>query len=485
MPRYVKSAFCLVVSLSLLYSLTTTASAGRKFPDQDIVQMKVLTPLGPNAFEVKRMEGEEELSGEYHFLLEVAGVNAGISADRLLGQPVSVAVHREGQDPWYYHGIINRFGLKKMSADEEPIYAFEFVPKLWYLTLASGARIFQNQTVPDIVAEVLREGGIEDFRFELRGAYPVRECMVQYNETDFDFVNRLLEEEGIHYFFEHHSDAHVMVITDHNFSGTDRGRLPYIPRKELHKKLAVPGITKVSQIAQALPGVYTHDDYRFQDPAQDLLTSARTDRGHALDDYEAYHYPGLYSDIADGLRKAEIRLGGYDASHRLTRGRLTGTFARPGDAVGLVGHPAAGLDGLYYVQSARHEFKPAPSSDGTTEHFFTIEVGEGPIAVTYRPLLVTPKPVIPGPQPATVTGPAGSETHTDEYGRVKVKFPWDRSGVADENSSCWVPVLQPSSGRTAVPDIGDQVLVGFMQGDPDRPIILGQIPNGTDTPPEE
>ncbi|MCA9403216.1 MAG: type VI secretion system tip protein VgrG [Candidatus Omnitrophica bacterium] len=484
MPNFLTRLFCFTLILCGPFAGMTAAVAAVKPPAQDRVTIEVRTPLGPNAFEVEAMEGEEELSGAYNFLLEVAGGSASIAPERLLGQPVTVSVSREGTDPWYYSGIINRFVLKSITADGEAIYRIRFVPKLWYLNLTSDARIFQEQSVPDIVATVLRENGVTDFRFALTDAYPVRECIVQYNETDFDFVNRLLGDEGIHYFFEHDASGHVMVITDTNGAGVDRGTLPYIPRSQVDKRLAVAGFIQVSQISRAVPGAYVHDDYTFRDPGLDLLTGARTDRGHALDDYEAYHYPGLYSNIADGERKAQIRLGAYNVSHRLTRGKMTGTFARPGDAVGLIGHPAAGLNGKYYVQSARHVFEPAPSGDGTTEHFFTIEIAESPIDVTYRPRVFPPDPVIPGPQPATVTGPAGAETYADDYSRVKVKFPWDRRSAADENSSCWVRVSQPAAGRIAVPEVGDEVLVGFEQGEPSRPIIIGRLWNGDDTPPE-
>lgn len=476
--------FCaLAFSASLSFILPVTAAD--KPPAQDIVKLELQTPLGPNAFAVRMMEGEEELSGSYHFLMEISGGSASIAPERLLGQPVTVTVHPQGGDPWYYNGIINRFGFKKFSAEGEPLFRLAFVPKLWYLSLTSDARIFQDKNTPDIVADVLRENGVADFRFALAGDYPVRECVVQYNETDLDFINRLLEDEGMHYFFEHGPAGHTMVITDTNTAGVERGTFPFIPRALVTKKLAVAGFTQVSQITRAVPGAYVHDDYAFPDPGVDLLTGARVDRGHALDDYEMYQYPGLYNDISDGERKAQVRLGGYDVSHRLTRGRMTRSFARPGDSVGLKGHPAAGLNGLYYVQAARHEFKPVPSGDGTTEHFFTIEIDEGPLGTAYRPPKVTPKPVIPGVQPARVTGPDGAETYSDEYGRVKVKFPWDRSPAVDETSSCWVRVSQPTSGRVAIPEVGAEVLVGFEQGDPSRPIIVGRLWNADDTPPEE
>ncbi|MCV4267152.1 type VI secretion system Vgr family protein [Pseudomonas capsici] len=347
-------------------------------------------------------------------------------------------------------------------------------PWLWWLTLASNNRVFQNLSTSDIVTSIFTDHGFSDHKLSLTGSYTPREYCVQYGETDFAFVSRLLEEEGIFWFFTHEEGKHTLVLADNNdaFPAIPNGpAVKYLGQgmgnRELH------GIRSGQLVLQAVSGVYSASDYEFTTPTTSLYSKAEAKAGPL----SMYEHPGGYIAKArgdaltkqrvDGLRSQEKRFIGESDCRRLV----------PGHYFTLSGHDDATLNIDWVVTAVTHE----ASHEGYRNRFEAI-----PKATTFRPARLTPKPRM-HTQTATVVGKSGEEIWTDEYGRIKIQFPWDRDGKNDETSSCWVRVVLPWTGKgfgmQFVPRIGQEVIVTFIDGDPDRPLVSGCVYNGDNALP--
>ncbi len=452
--------------------------------EQAGIQINIQTPLGINPFDVDKAQTTEELYGNYHFLLEVSGITPDIAPEDFLGREVAMEIKRGERVLRYFNGMVSRFSAGDEDADGRRHYTLELVSQLWFLGLGRNSRIFQEMTVPDVLGRAMREAGVSNFRFDLQGAYPVRECLTQYNESDFDFVSRLMEQEGIHFYHIHSRTGHTIVFADSNAGPGPATDIPYIGPPARGPAPVSEGITHWEMTHTVLPGIYTINDHNFKMPDADLLASAQMDRGHAQDKYEYYQYPGLHVEAADGERLARVGLEAFQARYQTVNAALNRAAPAPGALFNLTGHPRSHFNGKYYVTGARHVIEPNPHKGHDKELIFRSELTAIPAAHTFRPLRRTPVPVIHGPLPAIVTGPTGEEIYTDEHGRIKVKFYWDRSDATDDTSSCWIRVAQPhTSGSTAIPEVGDEVLVAFEGGDINRPIVIGRLFNGTDTPP--
>ncbi len=347
-------------------------------------------------------------------------------------------------------------------------------PWLWWLTLASNNRVFQNLSTSDIVTSIFTDHGFSDHKLSLTGSYTPREYCVQYGETDFAFVSRLLEEEGIFWFFTHEEGKHTLVLADNNdaFPAIPNGpAVKYLGQgmgnRELH------GIRSGQLVLQAVSGVYSASDYEFTTPTTSLYSKAEAKAGPL----SMYEHPGGYIAKARGDALTKQRVDGLRSQEKRFVGESDCRWLVPGHYFTLSGHDDATLNIDWVVTAVTHE----ASHEGYRNRFEAI-----PKATTFRPARLTPKPRM-HTQTANVVGKSGEEIWTDEYGRIKIQFPWDRDGKNDETSSCWVRVVLPWTGKgfgmQFVPRIGQEVIVTFIDGDPDRPLVSGCVYNGDNALP--
>lgn len=355
-------------------------------------------------------------------------------------------------------------------------YSLLLRPWLWWLTLASNNRVFQNLSTSDIVTSIFDEHGFSDYQLKLTGSYTPREYCVQYGETDFAFVSRLLEEDGIFWFFTHAAGAHTLVLGDSNDAFPpcpNASSIKYLGQqlgeRELH------GIRSGQLCRQAVSGVYRATDYEFTTPTTALYGQAQAVAGPS----SIYEHPGGYSTKSRGDALGKLRVDALRSEETRFIGESDCRWLVPGHSFTLSGHDDDAANIEWVVTRVSHEVSHADYRN----RFEAI-----PKSTTYRPPRITPKPRM-HTQTAIVVGKAGEEIWTDQYGRVKLQFPWDRDGKNDEASSCWVRVVLPWSGKgfgmQFIPRIGQEVIVTFVDGDPDRPLVTGCVYNGDNSLPYE
>jgi type VI secretion system secreted protein VgrG len=366
-------------------------------------------------------------------------------------------------------------------------------PWLWFLTRSADCRIFQNKTVPDIIKEVLKEQGFTDIKDALGGVqYRSWEYCVQYRETDFDFVSRLMEQEGIYYFFTHEQNKHTMVlantVSSHEPFPEYEQITYYPPENQQHREEDHIFDWTLSQEVQS--GIYALNDYDFKQPKANLQVKSSISRKHDRATMEIFDYPGEYVTSAEGEAYVRSRVEELQAEFERAHGQANARGLAVGSTFKLQGYPRNDQNREYLVVSATHSlesdaYDSSPSAGNGEEYsctFSTMHIQE-----VFRPARLTPKPIVQGPQTAVVVGPSGEEIYTDKYGRVKVQFHWDRYGKRDENSSCWVRVSHPTAGKSwgsvQIPRVDQEVIISFLEGDPDQPIITGRVYNADQMPP--
>lgn len=413
------------------------------------------------------------------------------SLNGIIGREALVTIVNDDEDSGsearFFHGVVRRleeFG----SSGRYLLYEAEVVPAFRQRSLRSNCRIFQEMQVQDIVRQILEEGGItsDRYRFALTNKSRLRGFCVQYRESDFDFVSRLLEEEGMFYFFEHYRDKHVMVIGD---AGVVHVPISGSPRITFNSNggmvPARESIHSFSYSERLRPDSYTQRNFFFKHPAVDLTARKKGDAGAQC---EIYDYPGPYVAQERGDYLAKVRQEEQTALQRQAEGRSSSCRVVPGSTFALADHPARTLNAEYLLVSVTHvgEQPQALQEEAGGAFRYGNQFLSIPAGVPYRPRRTTAKSVVRGLQTAIVTGPPGEEIHTDRYGRVKVQFHWDREGARDDKSSCWLRPAQGwgGSGRGMLftPRVGDEVLVDFLEGDPDRPMIVGSAYNEGNLP---
>jgi type VI secretion system secreted protein VgrG len=445
--------------------------------------MRVHTALDDDILLLEGMAGEEAVSKPYLFELDLVSLDRDIDGEQLLRTPMHVEMDLPDGSTRSIHGIVRRFVQR--GRDEDLVsYRAEIVPWLWFLSLAQDCRIFQNLGVLEIVEQVFKGQGYSDFENRCTRTYPEREYCVQYRESDLNFVSRLLEEEGIFYFFEHQDSKHVLVLADdmsaiRECAGQPSARMHSQPVPEEDVVLSLAREHSVHT------GKVTFGDYDYLQPA---LTLRSTIAGGEPE--EVYDYPGSFSDLDRGEDRARLALEREEAARHVVRGTATCRAFRTGTRFRLQEHFGDGGNQTYAILELRHHgrngsYRGAAGGGGAEYRNELIGI---PHSVPYRPPLRARKPTVHGAQTAEVVGPGGEEIYVDEHGRVKVHFHWDRQGGRDDNSSCWVRVSQNWAGKNwggmFIPHIGQEVIVDFLEGDADRPIITGRVYNAKNAPPE-
>jgi type VI secretion system secreted protein VgrG len=448
--------------------------------------LRIETPLGQDVLLLRSISGQESISQLFRFQLELLSENDAISYDDIVGQNVSI--HLEMVDSRRgFNGFISRFSQGGRDG-RFTYYRAEMVPWLWFLTRKSDCRIFQQMAVPDIIQELFQELGFQDFDLRLYKSYPQRDYCVQYRETDFNFVSRLMEEVGIYYFFEQEPDGskHTLVLADDPAAdipcpGQEKARCDFASGG--WRADDVIGEWRIEQ--EYRPTAWSHTDYNFETPSTSLMATVQEDNT-----YEIYDYPGFYQKKSDGSDLAKVRLQETVAFRMRVSGKSNCRAFAAGTIVELVDHYRRDMNQKWLLTAVHHQstMGEAYGSGGQDEGFFYSNTFEAiPADVPFRPLRMTPKPSVQGCQTALVVGPTGEEIYTDKYGRVKVQFHWDRLGKKNENSSCWIRVSYPWAGKAwggiHIPRIGQEVIVDFLEGDPDQPIIVGRVYNAERMPP--
>ena len=457
-------------------------------------KIQVFTSLGEDTLLFYQMHGREGLSEPFEYSVELVSEDRAIDPEKLLGEPLTIRLQLEDGNWRYFHGFVSRFGqwgdLNGLSR-----YHATVRPWLWFLTRTSNCRIFQNQSVPEIIKQVFQDRGFSDFEERLVGSYVPREYCVQYRETDFNFVSRLMEEEGIYYYFSHGKDKHQLVLADSNnahdpFPGYDD--IPY------HVETGPMDRTRKDHIhdwifaREVQPGAYELTDYDFKKPKANLLVKSILKNSHPHAEYERFDYPGRYTETSAGDNLVRQRIEEHHARFERGEGKCNARGLAAGYRFKLQEFPRQDQNREYLVVSANYHLlldeyssRSAASEEKLFDCSFTVQDNKRP----YRAPHSTPKPYVRGAQTAVVVGPAGEEIYTDKYGRVKVQFHWDRYGNKDQDSSCWVRVSYPWAGKNwgmiSIPRIGHEVVIEFLEGDPDQPLIIGSVYNADMMPPFE
>ncbi|WP_458038738.1 type VI secretion system Vgr family protein [Pantoea ananatis] len=443
----------------------------------------------------RRLSGSEALSQSFVLQAELLSTDARIDRKSLLGKPVTFTLPTDGLlsavNPRYINGKITQIGVRseELGGVRYAVYGLTVESDLWPMKRDRNLRIFQSQTVPQIVQTLLKEYGV-NVETRLAGSYRVWEYCVQYQESSFDFISRLMELEGIYYFFRHEADKHTLVLCD---APDQHQAFPGYETIAYHVTPSGGSVTEegVSQWAlseSVTPGMYSTDDYDFRKPNAWMLQARQNPVSPTPGSVDVYDWPGRFVEHGHGEYYARIRQEVWQVEHHMVSGSGTATGIAPGYTFALLNAPHFSDNGKYLVTSAHYDFEEnsyASGDVGATRH--NIDFTVLPAAVTYRAKPETPWPKTHGPQTAKVVGPKGESIWTDKYGRVKVKFHWDRLAKGDDTSSCWVRVSSAWAGQgfggVQIPRVNDEVVVDFINGDPDRPLIIGRVYNEASMPP--
>jgi type VI secretion system secreted protein VgrG len=450
---------------------------------------KITSPLGPDALLLKDMGGGEELGRLFNYELQLHSLDNAIDLNQLLGKPMCLSLQLDGGGERHFHGIVARCS---QNVDEGQFASYQATlrPWLWLLTRTSDCRIFQNLTIPQIIKQVFRDLGFSDFEDALSRPYREWEYCVQYRETSFDFVSRLMEQEGIYYFFRHEQGRHVLVLADAYGAHTSvpgYASVPYYPKNEQQRERDHIHDWHLAQEVQ--PGSLELNDYDFQRPSARIDVRSAMPRPHTAGDYPLYDYPGTYVQSEDGEHYARTRIEALQTLHEQVELAGNARGLGPGHLFSLTGFSRQDQNREYLIVGARYYIsqESGETGGGAASAQFGSSLTCIDAQQSYRPLPNTHRPIVKGPQTALVVGPKGEEIWTDQFGRVKVHFYWDRHDQSNENSSCWIRVSQSWAGKNwgsmQIPRIGQEVIVSFLEGDPDRPIITGRVYNAEQTVP--
>lgn len=462
--------------------------------------LQLSTPLGDDALLLNSFTGREEMSRPFVFHLDMLSHDERIQPEALVGKDVTITLKYEGDGakPKHFSGFISRFTAGSRESGFRRYHA-EMVPWLWFLTRTSDCRIFDHLSVPEIVERVFTDFGFSEFEVgEIKEEHPELKYCVQYRETAFNFVSRLLEQEGIFYYFRHDNGKHTMVLAD------QPGAYKDLEPKTVELDYTFDSVERVERLTsfehdyEFTSGRWAQTDYSFVNfparssahPSNYLKTEANSVVGwHGAKKYEMFDYPGEYKEGEVGKKYTKTRMEEEEMAHDRVRGAGSCHSFAIGGKFELVKHDCRGEENKKYVLTSIQHSASEPSSymgngsggGGYSNSFIAI-----PDHVPFRPARITPKPVVHGTQTAVVVGPKGEEIYTDKYGRVRVQFFWDRRNQRDENSSRWIRVSQPSAGMgwgsMFIPRVGQEVVVSYLEGDPDHPLITGVVYNAEQMP---
>ena len=448
--------------------------------------------LGGEQVLLERVEANEVLSRPFEIRVDLISPLGELDLLPHLGKPAVVAVNRDGELERHFHGILAE-GIYLKESSEGLHYRLFLRPWTHFLSQNRDFAIYQDLDALEIIKRVFNEAGISDVDYtRLSKSRSVRVYCVQYGESDFAFVSRLMEEEGIYYHYRHQNDRHVMVLCDSpgsHVEGTPSS-LVYNPltvsvfntdsaaRTDSSRRFFIQ--SWIERVATGAEAKATYRDFNFERPERPLEAIAESAGIHPNDAQEVYRYPGGYSEEGDGRSLSRIALDALRAERRSYIGQSQASGLSCGHKFSVTEHPAGRLNASYLITRTFHSitsesYRTGPVED---EEPFNVVIDAIPAETPWHAPQTTPKPIVHGLETAIVTGPDGEEIFTDEYGRVKVRFHWDRADTPGEKSTCWMRVSQTGGlGNIILPRVGHEVLVDFLNGDPDRPIVVGRVFN--------
>src|ERR1041385_8371709 len=435
------------------------------------------TPLGADKLLLRQLRGEERISGLFHFSLELQSEDPSLDFSKIVGKSATVTVLLADGSKRYINGIVGRFVQSGGDTRFVNYYA-ELHPWLWLLTMSADCRIWQNKSVVDIVTGLFSELGFTDYKNATTGTYDPLEYCVQYNETAFAFVSRLLERAGISYFFEHADGKHTLVLADDSSAYSDCPGAATVAIGTYGTWVQQNILTACAVEQNVIPGKYAVDDFGFETPATDLLGTSDSAKATNSSARRIYEYPGGFTKKDPAAAVAKLRMEEAEVANKVLRGAGYCRAFFAGAKTTVEKHYRADVNASYLLLAVEHD----ASEEEYSNSFEAI-----PADVPLRPARTTAQPVIAGTQTALVVGKSGEEIWTDKYGRVKVQFHWDQKGKNDENSSCWIRVAHGWAGQgwgaMFLPRVGQEVVVSYLEGDPDRPLITGAVYNAQQTVP--
>ncbi len=454
------------------------------------------TPLSEDKLLLAGFSGREAISRLFSFHLDLLAEQGPVEFADIIGKKVTISISQSDGTPRYFNGLVSRFA--QSGGDTKFLrYQMEVVPWTWMLTRYADCKIFHNKTVGDIIQQIFSDRGFTDFSVSLSGTYSPLEYCVQYRETDFNFISRLMEQNGIFYFFQHEQGKHTMMIADSSSVHQSCPGFSSAGFNLVAGGIDTEDVVNSWNLEQELrSGMYTLTDYYFETPSANLVASESTvfDIG-GNSKFELFDYPGDYTTRSDGTSAAKLRMQEEEAVHLIAHGSSSCRAFTTGYKFDLADHPRDSMNAAYVLTEIQHVASVGGGysgsgggdggSDNYSNHFTCI-----PASVPFRPARLTPKPFVQGPQTAIVVDQnpesgsgSGNEIWVDKYGRVVVQFPWDRK----QGCSCWVRVSQEWAGQgwgsISIPRVGQEVIVSFLEGDPDRPIITGRVYNASQTVP--
>jgi len=450
---------------------------------QDSRLISISSPLGKDELLLTSFEGTEFISDLFEFQIEVLSSNHAIKPDQLIGKTVDVTIQNEQKRT--FNGYVSRFTYGEIKSDNLRVYRLTIVPWLWFLSKTNNHRIFQEMNTKDIISQIFMDLGFNDFDYKATGNPKPREYCVQHNESDLNFISRLFEEDGIAYFFEQKNGKHVMQIVDeaNAYQVTPETDLTYSKGNQPNTQL-----TRWEHVYEFRKGKWSLDDYDFTAPPKDQLqTTASTSKFANVSKFEHYEYTP-YHDFAGIKDLTKKRIEAEEAPINVIEASSDCSSFYAGGKFKLAKHAVKAEQGSYIITAIRHrayDNSYLASNEGQSEYGNDLTCI--PEKVHFRPPMIHQRPVMRGPQSAVVVGPSGEEIYIDELGRIKVQFFWDREGKNNETSTCFIRVMQPWAGSgwgtSFIPRIGMEVIVNFMDGDPDRPIVTGSVYNGDNAIP--
>lgn len=441
-----------------------------------------------------KLSGHEAISQPFSLELVLLGTDARIDRNALLGKNVTVSIPvKDAIRPRYFNGKITRVGVNavELSGSRYAAYSLTLESDLWPMQRDRNLRIFQEKTIPEIVKCLLAEYGV-NVEDALTEKYRIWDYCVQYQESSFAFISRLMELEGIAYYFRHDNGSHTLVLSD----STDSYQA--VPGYEIITYQYTPsgGSTLTEGISQwamediVTPGLYSLDDYDFRKPNAWLHQARQNPQSPLPGKINVYDWPGRFVEHGHGEIYARIRQQRWQVEHQKINGTATAVGISPGATFQLINAPFFSDNGEYLTTEAHYQFEENRYASGIDNHtVHKIDFVVIPSSTVFRPQQSTTWPKTYGPQTARVVGPRGESIWTDKYGRVKVHFHWDREGKGDDTSSCWVRVSSAWAGQgfggVQIPRVNDEVVIDFINGDPDRPIVTGRVYNESSMPPWE
>ncbi|MBP2298718.1 type VI secretion system Vgr family protein [Azospirillum picis] len=450
--------------------------------------LTLTSPLGADVLIPVAVEGEEGLSRLFRYTITMVSSEMAIAPADILGKALTLSIARKGGDPRVINGIVRSFTAGPLALRGYRRYTAEIVPTLWLATLRSDCQVFQDKSVVQIVDAMLADCGVTEVKKQgLSGTHNARPVCVQYRETHFDFIARLLQDEGIFFYFQHEAGKHTLVLSD-----SAAGYADCLDKDVIHAASNQGNTLVIDSWAHGqsyVSGKWTLSDYNFETPSTDLAASTTTVLSvPAFKSHERFDYPGGYGVKADGTTLSRLRMEETETGYEQVAGSGTYRGLSAGGKITMAGHAVAAEVGQGYVLTELALSAQDESHLGNAggPPAFSCRFAAIPDATVFRPPPV-PRPRTHGPDTATVVGPSGEEIYCDKYGRVRVQFHWDRKGTDDEKSFVWLRVAQAMAGKNwgtiFTPRVGMEVLVDYLGGDPDRPLIVGCVYNGENLPP--